>query len=194
MNTVDINLIVQIREQMKKELLPDRYEHTLGVAYTAACMGMVYNEDPLKCELAGLLHDCAKNMSEEELISACRTAGIRLSREELLSPKIIHSIYGAYLVKARYGIDDEDIINAVRYHTTGRPSMSTLEKIIFISDFIEPLRTKAGCLKDARKLAFKDIDRCMHLILVDTFEFLNSAGKHVEKNTVDAYNYFKAII
>jgi len=190
----DLDYIIQIREKVKQDLTPERFEHTLGVAYTAACMGMIYGEDPLKCELAGLLHDCAKNFSTEEMISGCKASGIRLTKEELLSPQIIHAIYGACLVKEKYGIEDEDIINAVRFHTTGRPSMSVLEKIIFISDFIEPLRDKAACLKDARSLAFKDIDRCMHFILVDTFEYLDRAGKHVEKNTVDAYNYFKAII
>lgn len=194
MTNVDLELIKTVRERVKNDLTPERFEHTLGVAYTAACMGMLYGENLLKCELAGLLHDCAKNLSVEEMINGCRNAGIPLNAKELLSPQIIHAVYGAYLTKEKYGIDDEDIINAVRYHTTGRPSMSILEKIIFISDFIEPLRTKAGCLKDARKLAFQDIDRCMHLILVDTFEYLNNAGKHVEKNTVDAYNYFKAII
>jgi len=194
LNGLTIEYISQIRDRIRKELNPERYEHTLGVAYTAACMGMIWGADPLECELAGLLHDCAKNMSYEDLIKGCEEAGIPLTQEELSSPQIIHAIYGAWLVEFRYGINDEDIINAVRFHTTGRVSMSLLEKIIFISDFIEPLRTKAACLKDARNLAFKDIDRCMHLILVDTFEYLDSAGKHVEKNTVEAYNYFKAII
>lgn len=194
MSLPTIETISDIREKIRKELTPERFEHTLGVAYTAACMGMIYGEDPMKCELAGLLHDCAKNMTNEELINGCKSAGILLTHDELLSPQIIHAIYGAWLVKEKYGIDDPDIINAVRYHTTGRASMSILEKIIFIADFIEPLRTKAPCLKDARSLAFKDIDRCMHFILVDTFEYLDGAGKHIEKNTVDAYNYFKAII
>lgn len=194
MNSVSIEQIIEIREKVRSDLSPSRFEHTLGVAYTAACMGMIYNEDPLKCELAGLLHDCAKNMTDEELIFGCKNAGISLSREELLSPQIIHSIYGAWLAETKFGIKDEDIINAVRYHTTGRASMSVLEKIIFIADFIEPLRTKAPCLREARHLAFRDIDRCMHLILVDTFEFLNNSGKPVEEKTIEAYNYFKAII
>lgn len=194
MSGLTVEYVAQIRDRVRQDLSPERFEHTLGVAYTAACMGMIWGQDPLECELAGLLHDCAKSFTHEELIRDCGEAGITLSEDELLSPQIIHSIYGAWLVESRYGITDDNIINAVRYHTTGRISMSLLEKIIFISDFIEPLRTKASCLKEARNLAFRDIDRCMYLILMDTFEYLDSAGKHIEKNTVEAYNYFKAIM
>lgn len=194
MSDLSLEFISQIRDRIRQELSPERYEHTLGVAYTAACMGTIWGQDPLECELAGLLHDCAKNMSAEELIKGCGEAGIPLSEDELLSPQTIHAIYGAWMTEFKYGITDQNIINAVRYHTTGRSSMSLLEKIIFIADFIEPLRSKASCLKEARSLAYRDIDRCMYLILMDTFEYLDGAGKHIEKNTIEAYSYFKAII
>ena len=194
MTEITAPYIAEIREQIKGQLKPSRYEHTLGVAYTAACMGMVHGEDPLRCELAGLLHDCAKNIPDEELLSACVSAGIPLSEEEIASPQLLHAIYGAYLCKEVFQIDEEDILNAVRYHTTGRQSMSMLEKIIYIADFIEPLRDKATCLREARKLAFTDIDRCMYEILVNTIEYLSDKGKPIEKHTLEAYNYFKAII
>ena len=103
-----IDHIAGIRERVKKELKPARYEHTLGVAYTAACMAFLYGEDPLKAELAGILHDCAKCYPHEEQIRICREAGIGLSEAELASPAVIHAICGRYLAEKVYGITDED--------------------------------------------------------------------------------------
>lgn len=182
--------IITVREKLKVILDTPRYEHTLGVAYTAACMGMYWGEDPLTCELAGMLHDCAKNMTAEDLISGCHRVGIALSAEELASPQILHAIYGAVVAREAYGITDKKILSAIRFHTTGKANMTLLEKIIFIADFIEPLRSKAACLDEARKLAFQDIDRCMALILKETLNYLKESGKPVEVHTKEAYNYY----
>lgn len=189
-----IGEIAEIRDKMKTRLKPGRFEHTLGVAYTAASLGMIWEEDISKCLMAGMLHDCAKNMTEAELIQSCSDADIALTEEELASPQIIHSIYGAYLSETYYGITDGDVISAVRYHTTGRAAMSLLEKIIFIADFIEPLRNEAGCLKEARNLAYKDIDRCMCLILANTIEYLDRTGKAVESKTKEAAEYYSTVL
>ena len=194
MTDFSIESIIEIRESIKSELDPLRYEHTLGVAYTAACLGMKWGEDPLKCELAGLLHDCAKCYSHEDQKKGCQDNGISLSEEELLAPQIIHAKYGSFLARSKYGIADDDILNAIKFHTTGRAQMSMLEKIIYIADFIEPMRYKSKCLKEARTEAFRDIDKCMVIILLDTFQYLEQSGKPVESYTYEAYNYFKAIV
>lgn len=194
MTDITASFLTEIRGRMKEILKPSRYEHTLGVAYTAACMGMVHGVDPLLCELAGLLHDCAKNMTDEELLEACTDAGILLSEEEKELPQILHSIYGAYLVADKYGISDAEIQNAIRWHTTGKEEMSMLEKIIYIADFIEPLRDKASCLPEARKLAFTDLDACMYVILKNTVEYLEKNSVPVEKHTLKAYQYYKSIL
>ena len=110
---ISIDDIIKIREHVKTKQNKKRYEHTLGVAYTAAALAFMYDIDPLKAELTGMLHDCAKCMSDEELITECRKNGIHLSKEELDSPQVIHAIYGSVLVKEKYDITDEDIINAV---------------------------------------------------------------------------------
>ena len=193
MNTnYSIDYIVEIREQVKKELKPARYEHTLGVAYTAACMAFLYGEDPLKAELAGILHDCAKCYPHEEQIRICMEAGIPLSEEELKSPAVIHAICGKYLARVRYHIEDEDLLNAIGSHTTGRPAMSRLEKIIYIADFIEPLRSEAPNLPEMRKLAFQDLDECMYRILMSTIEYLNGRGAAVVPATMEAFGWFRA--
>lgn len=186
-----IDFISDIRGRVKQELKPARYEHTLGVAYTAACMAFLYGEDPLKAELAGILHDCAKCYPHEEQIRICREAGIELSKEELASPAVIHAICGKFLAKARYGIEDEDLLNAIGSHTTGRPAMSRLEKIIYIADFIEPLRSEAPNLPEMRKLAFQDLDECMYQILMSTIEYLNGKGAPVVPATMDAFVWYK---
>lgn len=186
-----LDKIVDIRNQMYKELDPMRFEHTLGVAYTASCMAFMFNEDPLRCELAGLLHDCAKCHENDELIRLCHEDGIVLSPEEIRAPQVIHAKYGSYLAKVRFGINDEDILKAIKHHTTGSVNMGTLEKIIFVADYIEPLRNEASYLKEIRKLAFRDLDECVYRILLVILEHLNNAGKEVVKETFDAFEWYK---
>jgi len=186
-----IDFIIKIRDELKKELKPSRYEHTLGVAYTAACMAFMYGEDPLKAELAGILHDCAKCYSNADLIRMCGEAGISLSREEIESPAVIHAVYGRYLAAARFGIMDEDILNAIGNHTTGRPCMSVLEKIIYIADYIEPLRNQAPNLREMRRLAFRDLDECVYQILMSTIDYLTGRGVPIVPATMNAFAWYK---
>ena len=93
----------------------------------------------------------------------------------------------------KYGIDDNDILNAIRYHTTGRPGMSLLEKIIFVADYIEPGRYTAKNLPLVRKMAFSDIDEALLKILYDTLVYLNSTGNTVDPMTQKTYEYYKRL-
>ena len=120
-----------------------RYEHTLGVSYTAMALAMRYGQDLDQAELAGLLHDCAKYFNDEEIIKKCRKHGIEVSEAELRAPAVLHAKYGAWLAKNRYGVSDPEILSAIRWHTTGRANMTTLDKIIYVADYIEPRRDKA---------------------------------------------------
>lgn len=184
-------LIAELRDRVKKKQTSKRYEHTLGVAYTAACMAFSTEVPPLKAELAGLLHDCAKCFSNEELIELCRHNGVELTDEELASPAVIHAKYGSYLARHEFGIKDEDILNAIRFHTTGRPAMSTLEKLIFAADYIEPLRDKALNLDRVRRLAFTELDECVYDILKSTVEYLNEKRAVVVSDTLRAYEWYR---
>lgn len=189
---ISIEYIAKLRAAVKKKQNEKRFEHTLGVAYTAACMAFGTGVPPLKAELAGLLHDCAKCYTDKELIDLCRKNRVELSDEELASPQVIHAKYGAYLVRHEIEIKDEDIINAVCYHTTGRPDMSTLEKIIFTADYIEPLRDKASDLDIARRLAFTDLDECVYEILSATVTYLRSKNASIVSDTLNAYEWYKS--
>ena len=188
---ISIEDIVIRRDRLKESLKPKRYEHSLGVAYTAASLAFIYNEDPLRAELAGILHDCAKNYSNETLISLCERDGIELSAEELASPQVIHARYGSLLAHEQYDISDDEILNAIRFHTTGRPHMTMLEKIIFVSDYIEPLRNEAPNLSELRKLAFRDIDECVYRILSQTVEYLSDMNALIVPDTLAAFEWYK---
>ena len=188
---VTIEQIREIRAAIRQVQKPSRYEHTLGVAYTAACMAFVHGGDPLEAELAGILHDCAKGFSDEELIRLCREDGISLSEEEIASPQVIHAVYGKHLAATVYGIRDKGILDAIAHHTTGRAGMSVLEKIIFTADFIEPLRNQAPDLEELRKLAFKDLDLCVYRILKSTVDYLQSRQALIVPATLEAYEYYK---
>ena len=187
---ISIELIAKLREKVKQRQNAKRYEHTLGVAYTAACIAFTVDTPPLKAELAGLLHDCAKCYTDKELISMCRQGKVELTKEELASPAVIHAKYGSYMAEHEFGICDRDILNAIRYHTTGRPDMSTLEKIIFTADYIEPLRDKASNLNEARKLAFTDLDECVYNILDASVKYLSGQGMAIVPDSLQAYKWY----
>lgn len=169
-----------------------RYAHTLGVAETAFKMAKCYGYDMHKAYLAGLLHDCAKSVPDNEKIQICEENNIEISDAEKFNPFLLHAKAGVFLAKDKYGIADEDILSSIRFHTTGNINMSLLEKIIFVADYIEPGRDKAPDLEILRKLAYEDIDRTVYLILRDTLAHLKERGaKNIDKNTVRAYDYYK---
>jgi predicted HD superfamily hydrolase involved in NAD metabolism len=183
--------IVMFRKMMKKKLDPMRYEHSLSVSYTCMALAMKYGYDLKKAEIAGILHDCAKHFTDEELVARCQKHGVKLTEEELMAPAVIHAKYGAWLAQNKYGIDDEEILSAIACHTTGKPEMSMLDKIVYIADYIEPRRDKASNLPEMRELAFKDLDKTMYAILKSTLDYLEAKGATVDPMTQQAYDYFK---
>ncbi len=183
----------EIKDKLKSELNPHRYEHTMGVMYTAISLAMCYGEDIDKAALAGLLHDCGKCYGDEESIKLCDKYGVTLSEFELKNTALIHAKLGAALAKEIYGINDEAIISAIRSHTTGREAMDTLSKIVFIADYIEPGRDKAKRLKEIREEAFKDLDKTLLMILSDTLDYLKGTGELIDPQTQKTYDYYAGI-
>ncbi len=184
--------ISKFRKAMEKTLEPKRYEHTLGVAYTAANLAMVHGEDVEKALIAGMLHDCAKCMRYEKQLAVCEKNHVCLSGvESAKGSPLIHAKAGSVLAKTKYGVTDENILNAICYHTTGRPDMSLLEKIIYIADYIEPGRRHAQNLPQIRRLAYQDLDACMCKILSDTLTYLTQKGGQVDPMTQKAYEFYQ---
>ena len=138
--------ILEIQNQLRKKQTERRFLHILGVQYTSASLAMRYGADMHKASMAGLLHDCAKHMTADKLIKICERHNIEITEAEHKSPYLRHAKVGAYLASAKYGICDEDILNAICCHTTGKPAMTLLEKIVFVADYIEPSRKM--CIRD----------------------------------------------
>ena len=156
-----------IYEFIEKNYSEERRKHTFAVRDTAVRLAKHYKSDEKKAETAALFHDMHKRQSD-----------------------IYHGGITADKMKSDYGIDDDDVLNAVRYHTTGRPGMSLLEKIIYIADVIEPGRDFPGVSK-IRELAESDIDKACLTSMESTIEYINSKGLFLDENTVKAKNYLK---
>lgn len=182
---------VKIREILSEKVHEKRMEHILGVEYTATALAMRYGVNLEQTALAGLLHDCAKHLSREKKIQKCQEVGIPISLSERKNPELLHAKLGAYYAKEKYGVEDEEVLNAIACHTTGKPDMTTLDKIIYIADYIEPNRDRAPKLAMLRKMAFEDLDECLLAILENTLEFLRGTNLEIDELTVQTYEYYK---
>lgn len=183
--------IMKIQHTLKKELDENRYHHTLGVMYTSASMAMRYDVDVQKALYAGLLHDCAKCIPNDKKIRLCGKYGLPVSQVEKENPSLLHAKLGASLANKKYNVQDEEILRAIESHTTGRPAMTMLEKIVYIADYIEPGRRKLPNMAEVRRLAFCDIDECLYRILKDSLVYLNSRHITVDAMTQKTYDYYK---
>ncbi len=181
----------KLRKEMSKVQDSKRYEHTLSVAYTASNLAACYGENIEYALIAGMLHDCAKCLPEEKLLSICEKQHMRISGEEYKKPSLLHAKAGSYLAEKKYNITNRDILNAIHNHTTGRPGMSLLEKIIFVADYMEPGRRQAPRLEQIRRTAFVDLDKAVLMILEDTLKYLQDSGSVIEKTTQETYQYYK---
>lgn len=182
--------IKEIRDAIEKELTGKRFEHTLGVAYTAALLAECNDYSSETALLAGLLHDCAKCYSDQKLINICKKNNVELTETELKNTALLHGKAGAVVAKRKYKIEDEDILNAIKYHTTGRPNMTVLDKIIYVADYIEPGRNQVPNLSSLRKLAFQNLDAALIQILANIVNYLKSDGKETDPSTDKTYEYY----
>ena len=183
--------IVTFRKQLKSKLDTMRYEHSVSVSYTCIALAMRYGFSLEKAELAGLLHDCAKRYTDNELIARSQKHGLSLTESELKAPAVIHAKYGAWMASNKFGIQDEEILSAIQCHTTGKPGMGILDKILYIADYIEPGRDRVQNLPEIRKIAFQDLDECMYVILKDTLDYLEETPGEIDSATEDAFAYYK---
>ncbi len=183
--------LTEIKNKLNKELNPHRFEHTLGVMYTAISLAMCYGEDLDKAALAGLLHDCGKCYDDNKSIKLCEEYGVKLSSFELKNTALIHAKLGAALAKEMYCVKDEKVLDAIRYHTTGKEGMDTLSKIVFVADYIEPGRYKANRLKEIRAKAFKSLNEAIVMISEDTLEYLKETGSIIDPQTQKTYDFYK---
>ncbi len=180
------------KEKLSETLEEKRFRHTLSVAQTSAALAMRYDVDPYRAYIAGLLHDCAKGLKNKKKLKLAEEYGISINEAERDNPDLLHAKLGAIIAKDEYGITDEEILSAIRYHTTGKPDMTTLEKIVYIADFIEIYRKPLTILEKARNEAFRDLDAGMYVILEGILNYLGKKGALIDPITRETYAYYDA--
>ena len=180
--------IEKIKKDLKEKLSENRYEHSLRVADYCRRLARIYNTNENKAYLSGLVHDCAKNLEEYYMLNNKVDSDIIFDTEEKNNPKIQHGPIGAVVCKNIYGIVDDEILSGIRYHTTAKEDMSMLEKILFISDKIEPNR-KYDTVEELRKLADCDIDKAIIKFLNDSFDYLEKKSERIHPLSIRARDY-----
>ena len=180
-----------LQKQMKDALSEDRFEHTIGVMYTAESLAMRYGVDMTKAAVAGLLHDCAKCISNAQKLKLCKKHGIEISEMEEKNPSLLHAKLGAFLAEDVYGVKDPEILSAINWHTTGKPDMSMLDIIVYMADYIEPNRDKAPNLKQIRKLCFENIEEALYQVLEGTLSYLSDRPDMIDPMTKISYDFYK---
>lgn len=184
---------LQMRDNLKAKLPNKRFEHSLGVEYTAGTMAFFYGVDIEKALVAGLLHDCAKYVANDKKISKLEKRNIPITKCEYKNPDLLHAKLSAVYAKEKYDVQDKEILSAIAWHTTGHPGMTTLEKIIYIADYIEPNRNPLPEIDVIRKEAYQDLDTCLKHILSNTVKYLDKKGSTIDPITFETYEYYNNI-
>lgn len=175
--------------KLKKELDRQRYEHTLGVEETAREMARIFGVDEEQAALAGLLHDCAKCMPLAQMAKAARHEDV----DDVMktSKALMHAVAGRCIAEDVYNVKDEEVLSAIRWHTTGRAQMTALEKIIYLADMIEPNRKPFDGLEELRVLCKTDLDAAMHRALSMSLEHVREQGKTLHPDTLAALQTYE---
>ncbi len=184
MQTID-----EIIKYLKKNLSEKRFNHTMGVAETAQSLAEMWGADSSLAFLAGLVHDCAKEETYDSTVEKLTQNGYTMNGDETEFPMLLHAPMGEIIAKEKFGIENIDVLNAVKYHTVGRPDMTLLEKIIYVADFIEPARS----FKEAealRTVAFEDLDRAVLNEADMIIKWNIDKGKSIHPDTVITRNYY----
>lgn len=183
--------INKIKAHIENNFSEKRKVHTYGVVKTAIELAKQYGCDVYKAELAALFHDLYRSIPVNVL--NYHVKHLELDKKYMDNPNLSHGKIAAEMIQRDYGITDQDVINAVSYHTTGRPNMSLLEKIIYIADAIEPNRNYPG-VKELREVVKEDLDKACYLSLSRTIDYVTSEGNYLDEDTLHAKEYFEVII
>lgn len=182
--------LIEICEKYVNDSLPERRKnHTFGVRDTAVRLAEFYDCNVEKAEIAALLHDVGKYLHKEELLGIIKFEDEKKAEILRCQPEIYHGHASAYLTQRDIGIQDQEILDAIKYHTTGREDMSLLEKIIYIADYIEPNRDFPGVDK-VREMAFMDLDRSVYVAMNNTITYITKMNGIIDFDTILARNYF----
>lgn len=186
-----ISKYIQAAERHARDRLSEkRLAHTLRVAQTAEQLAKLHGIDPDKARLAGLLHDITREEKPEELLGLARQWNIKIEGLDRERPKLLHGPVAAEYSRQEFEIEDEEVISAVRVHTTGEEKMSPLALVIFIADKIEPARDYPGIYRP-RDLAEKDLNQAARVILQETVSYNKSKGSKVHPRSLGALKWLE---
>ena len=178
---------VEIEKYLKSKLTPERYTHVLSVRELALDLAKRYGADLRKVNLAVLLHDCAKWMRTSEQYEAAANHEIQLDEIERHNPSLLHALIGAEVAVSHFDVDNPEILNAIRVHTTGSGRMTLIDKILYVADFAEPKRNHAEA-HSVRELAYHDLGKAVFETSRYKIEYLLAKGVLIHPYTIDAYN------
>lgn len=178
-----------LREKAHAMLKPNRVAHVIGVEAEAVKLANFWDEDPEDAAEAGILHDITKKLVLSDQLILCEKYGIINNIAETENVKLLHAKTGAALARDMFGISDR-VYDAIRWHTTGKPDMNLLEKIVYMADYIEPNRDFEGVEK-LRELAYENLDEALALGLEMSLEDIRSYGNEPFRDTIDAYEWYK---
>lgn len=186
--------LLEIRNRVKPMMKDKRFLHTLGTEEVCWDLALIHGCDTEKARLTAILHDCAKNIGPEKILSECKRFGLPITEiEKQHVQELLHGKLGAAYAKEKFGVECEDILNAITYHTTGRPDMTLLEKIIFTADFIEPTRKSLPDMEEIRWTAYMNLDLAITKISKCTLSYLERKNTVCDDLTRQTYEYYSAI-
>ena len=185
--------IEEMRILLQQSLKPKRYEHSVRVYRTALQMAEQYHADTEKVAVAALIHDCGRQISKEASAAKAKELGIPVDPVEEAQPILLHAKLGVYYAIHKYGVspDDREVLDAIRYHSTGTADMTQTAKIVFLADLIEPGRDFEG-VEAIREASFEDLDRGMLLSYDNTIRYLLEDGLLIHPDAVAGYNQLAA--
>ncbi len=179
----------EIKKYAKTVLSEKRFAHTVNVAEEAKRLATVWGADSDRAYLAGIIHDIEKEIPKSQALGILAEYGYIPDETEKQNPELLHGKLAAYIARDKFGIDDDEVLSAVAYHTTGRPGMSLLEKIIYVADFTEPARTYPEA-DGIRELADNNIDKAVLYQADMVIKFIIEKGRPLHIDTVNTRNYF----
>lgn len=173
-------------QTVKEHLTDHRYQHTIGVMETAIVLAERYGADLKKAELAAIFHDYAKFRPKDEMKQIILDQGME---QQLLvfNSELWHAPVGAFLVEKEVGLNDEEILDAIRYHTSGRVGMSLLDKVVYLADYIEPGRRFPG-VDEVREFAKANLNQALVQAIKNSIQFLMKKNQPVYPDTIYTYN------
>ena len=178
---------IEIQQYLSDNLSANRFQHVLAVQEMAIDLACSHKADVWHANLAALLHDSAKWMNAKELYSAVRSYEIRLDPIEEVNPSLLHPLIGVKLAVEKFAVTELEVLEAIRNHTTGNPSMGVISQILYVADFSEPTRTHHAA-HVVRELAYTDLGRAVHQVARAKIEHLLDKGVMIHPNTLHTYN------